>query len=510
MKKLLFTLSFILFIFNAKAQSTAYIKVANHGVLEKIEKVSSGGYITIGYDSVYKQQIIRWNDQFSPMWNLKFTDANIANVSQRIVEANDGNFYYMSASSEHTGSTLIVKISSTGSVLWQKNYYGVGGNLNSFVLSKASGSDNGFLFGGGQCILTNYIIKCDQNGAIVWQKQYIYPLSTGVTTCFSIIPEGNNYVVSSSYNINSLLTFKIDANGTVLSHTAYTYTGMQIVPNRLVKLINSNGYALMGGYNNSNDNKTEFVAIFNSQMALLTFNELTVTYTQFILNDVTAINNGSNIIVCGSIYDGSAFYAAMINLSSTGSLVWKKMAEGTTGMSNNNFEFRGICLNGNNTVNTGIGYNEGCVMSIMDASGNGLCNDVPFNLNNIHRTLTLQSSTLTAVDANALVATVNYTYNNNVYAIKEIVCGSLNDVEETKIINTATIYPNPATDNIHIQGIDKSNVTISIYNLNGHKVYNNQGITSEASINITALKSGYYMLRISDKDSYKMLSFVKE
>ena len=315
MKKLLFTTILILCFSFSKSQNTAYFKVANTGYADKIERVSTGGYITIGNDSAYKLQVIRWDNNFNMMWKYKFADANISNGFPKIVEANDGNFYFMSVSLEHTGSTYIVKINSDGALVWQKIYYLASGNMNSEMLSKASGTDNGFLFGGGQCTLNNYIIKCDQDGNIVWQQQYFYPLSTGVTTCWSIIPDGNNYIVSSGYNINSLLTMKLDASGNVLSHTAYTYTGMQIVPTRIVKLNDTGGYAVMGNYNSSNNNKTEFVAIFNQALNLLTFNELTVTYDQFVLNDITAINNGRSVIVDGSIYDGSAFTIAMINIS---------------------------------------------------------------------------------------------------------------------------------------------------------------------------------------------------
>ena len=174
MKKLLSCLFLILCISFVNAQPTAYFKVADNGSFEKIERISSGGYITVGADSAMKIQIIKWDNNFNILWKYKFTDATITAVSLKIVEANDGNFYFMSASQEHTGSTLIIKFSSAGALLWQKIYYLTSGNMNSIALSKAMGNDNGFLFGGGQCTLYNYIIKCDQNGAIEWQKQYFF------------------------------------------------------------------------------------------------------------------------------------------------------------------------------------------------------------------------------------------------------------------------------------------------------------------------------------------------
>jgi hypothetical protein len=498
------------------AQNTAYAKIAGKGSLVKIERVSSGGYITAGYDSNYKAQIIRWDEQFNPVWKYKFTDPRYQAIQPHIVEANDGSFYYLTVSSEHTGSSMIIKFSSTGTMLWQKIYYVTTGNMNSFMLSKAAGSDNGFLFGGGQCTLTNYIIKCDENGNIVWQYQYYYP-SSGVITCWSVIPDGNNYIVSSGYDINSLLTFKLDLTGNLVSHTAYTYTGMQIIPTRIVKLNSSGGYAIMGNYNSSNDNKTEFVAIYNSALSLLSFNELTVTYTQFTLYDIAAINNGKNVIAIGSIYNNSQFYSAMINLSSSGNIVWKKMSQGNSPLSNKNVEIRGITTKGYNTVSVGDGYNEGCIAAIIDSNGNGFCNDVQFNLTNYNRTLTLQSQTITPIASTALSSTVNYPVEASVTTSKYVYCGSLSLVEEKDIVLDAqiNIYPNPAQNEIYIE-IEGENfdrfAEFTIIDITGRiafsRKYDNISKNSLLNIKIDNLPSGIYFLKFKGGKSETYSKFI--
>jgi len=507
MKKFINTAVLVFFVSFLQAQSTAYFKVADNGSFEKIERVTSGGYITIGADSAYKIQIMRWDNNFNILWKYKLTDANISAISLKIVEANDGSFYFMCASQEHTGSTLIIKFSSSGALEWQKTYYLASGNMNSIALSKATGSDNGFLFGGGQCTLYNYIIKCDADGNIVWQKQYFYPLSTGVITCWSIIPDGNEYVVSSGYNINSLLTFKIDALGNLNSHTAYTYTGMQIIPTRIVKLNSTGGYAIMGNYNSSNDNKTEFVAIYDQSLNLLTFNELTVTYTQFTLTDITASNNGKNVVVVGSIYDGSAFTIAMINLTNSGTINWKKRAAGNTATTNKNVEFRGITQNGNTTVHVGHGYNEGRIISIIDTNGNGLCNDIGFDISNIHKTLALQSQTMSVAAANALSASVSYTYNTSASYNKVVYCGSISGIESNAAIipMTINICPNPVSEKCivtypsdNINGIS----FISVFNISGQLIFKSQIPASSMSteLDLSNFNEGLYMVQISSEN----------
>ena len=506
MKKLTFTLILSLCFALAQSQTTAYLKVADNGSFEKIEKVASGGFITVGFDSAYKMQVVRWDAGFNRLWKYTFTDANISPVKPQIVEANDGSFYFMAASLEHTSSTYIVKFSSTGTLLWQKVYYLSSGNLYSFALSRGVAGDNGFLFGGGQCTLYNYIVKCSPDGTIEWQNQYFYPLTSGVITCWSIIPDASEYVVSSGYNVNSLLTFKISSTGTVNAQSAYTYTGMQIIPTRIVKLKSTGGYAIVGNYNNSNDNKTEFVAFYNNALSLQTFNELTVTYTQFSLWDIAAVSNGKNVIVDGSIYDNSAFSEVMINLSNTGSIVWNKRASGNTSTSNKNVEFRGLTTDGINTVHVGAGYNEGRVIAVIDSNGSGLCNDVAVAMTNVHRTLTLQSPVISVGAANVTKGDVTYTYNNTSSYHKQIYCGSLSGIDDNAapIAISTSLYPNPANDRCTIS-FDNSKLSgpafISIFSISGQMVYKCE-LASGVSSKDVALKGftgGLYLVQISSE-----------
>src|SRR5215208_4895277 len=103
MKKTLLFLCLFFCLATAYSQSTAYFKVANTGTLMRIEKVSTGGYVTLGTDSNFKLQVIRWDNNFNALWNYKFTDANLTAFNPQIVEANDGNFFMMVKSSAQGG-----------------------------------------------------------------------------------------------------------------------------------------------------------------------------------------------------------------------------------------------------------------------------------------------------------------------------------------------------------------------------------------------------------------------
>ncbi|MBL7764491.1 MAG: T9SS type A sorting domain-containing protein [Chitinophagaceae bacterium] len=481
---------------------TAYFKVNNTGSLDKITRLSGGGYITSGFDSNYKHQYIRWDDSFTPLWKVKITDPLVNPFSNFIIEANDGSFYATASTDANSGSLYVMKISSTGTILWQKTYSAptAGERLFAPCISKAAGTDNGFLFGTGDCTLSNCIVKCDANGAIEWQKQYYYPLASGVITCWSIIPDGTGYVVSSGYNAKSLLTFKIDALGAIGTYSANTYTWTpQIIPTKLVKLNASNGYALLGQYNNSNNNKTQFVAFYNNGLALQSFNELTVTYTQFTLSDIAPINNGQDVVVNGNMYDASKFYSAILKLSSTGTIGWKHLGEGNTSTTNKNVQFNGITALGNSTVNVGTGSNEGAVVGIIDSSGGGLCNSLPFNVTNVPKTLTLESASLTSFNSNVVSATVNYTNTNVVSYNKTIYCGSIpnatQDFEE--LIAGFQVYPNPGDASIVCESQDQKQVTLSIRSLDGRTVFQ-QSFSDRIQISTTSWANGLYSVTLNN------------
>jgi hypothetical protein len=509
MKKLAFTLLFSLCAIWAYSQTTAYLKVANNGQFDNIEKVSTGGYITISYDSANKYEVIRFDNYFNMLWKYTFTDTLITHSTPKIIEANDGSFYFMAGSKEHNLCTWIIKFSSSGVLLWQHIYYLSASGSGSLGLSKAVAGDNGFLFGGGACAEHNFVVKCSPDGNIEWQYDYSYPGTYGVMGCCSIIPDGQEYITLSSYNANALLPIKISSTGTLIAYTDYTYTGAQIVPQRMVKLNSTGGYAILGNYNGSTNNKTAFVAILGQPLNLFAFNELTVTYDQFTLNDITAINNGNNIIVNGSIYDGSDFTAVIINLSSNGNITWERRASGNTSTTIKNVEFSALTSVGNTTVHAGNGLYEGCVVAVIDSNGNGLCNSEEFNVSNVYRVLPLHSETMIVMTSAIQKSIVAYTYTNTASYNKHIYCGNLSGIEdngEPASIGTF-LFPNPATTTISIDGISTPSKA-EVYDISGKLLLTKQLTNSQ--LDISNLAKGLYFIKLSTEEGSVVRKFVKE
>ena len=86
----------------------------------------------------------------------------------------------------------------------------------------------------------------------------------------------------------------------------------------------------------------------------------------------------------------------------------------------------------------------------------------------------------------------------------------MNSESEDKIVstNSFSIYPNPASTSITIKGDNFENEEIEIYNMLGQRVIGKSLITNEATVDISNLANGVYMVYFMNaKASHK---FVKQ
>jgi hypothetical protein len=72
-----------------------------------------------------------------------------------------------------------------------------------------------------------------------------------------------------------------------------------------------------------------------------------------------------------------------------------------------------------------------------------------------------------------------------------------------------TIYPNPVSDEIHIQNADL-NSTIEVYNLSGKMVLVKKLGTENSTLNVGSLKAGMYILKASENNKTSLIKFIKK
>lgn len=154
----------------------------NSGGVEHVISTSDGGFLMLG-SSNNDQLIIKTDGNGYVSWAKKL-DASAGNTFMlNAVEAVNGGYFilYFAGNQE-----AVMKLSSAGNVVFSKKYSQTSGTaINSFGFCATY--DGGFMMGGGNCGLVNYVTKCDSSGNYQWGKQFKNNYSPGTHTVHKII-----------------------------------------------------------------------------------------------------------------------------------------------------------------------------------------------------------------------------------------------------------------------------------------------------------------------------------
>ncbi|MCX8526453.1 T9SS C-terminal target domain-containing protein [Chryseobacterium formosus] len=161
---------------------------ANTGDQNNIAGKGGIDYWVVKIDSA---GVIQWQKRFGG------SDDDLINGSASIIQTTDGGYFlggYSVAASAATGDQSgsvgyggydywVLKISSSGTIQWQKRY---GGSGDDYLYSIKQTNDGGYILGGNSLVASNgiqmglashgmidyWIIKTDSTGNISWQRNY--------------------------------------------------------------------------------------------------------------------------------------------------------------------------------------------------------------------------------------------------------------------------------------------------------------------------------------------------
>ena len=85
----------------------------------------------------------------------------------------------------------------------------------------------------------------------------------------------------------------------------------------------------------------------------------------------------------------------------------------------------------------------------------------------------------------------------------------VNIIPDSVTVMDGKIYPNPANSYLYIELTDYLNATIGIFNLKGQLMQFNQLVSKETELNISNLRSGYYLVKINHKKGALIKRFIK-
>jgi hypothetical protein len=504
--KLTILLSYLSFS-TIHAQQNSYFSIKDDGILYDIMSLSGSGYLTVGTDQsqgVKSLQVVKWDASFNELWSFEFPNTDIlANASlTHIIESRLGS-YYISASTADYQKAVVFKISSDGILLWQKSY-SISGNMNMSAFQKGPEGDDGFIFGTGACSVSNGVVKCDENGNIEWQKRFGRSDAGGVVTCTGIINDGSGYIVTSAFNVESFVNQKLDGSGNLLSYEAYQNPNRPIFTTESIAY--NGGVAILGNYNNSNNNIDKFICYVNSDLTVNMYNHIELTNGSYLnLGDFIVDGSGQNVILNGynlpgNNASGSISKGFALSLSPNGTINW-----GYNSAERNSFF--GITAWGDRIINVGMGRdftlqpNDFPIVNIIDVTGSGLCDSTLLPVAVTQVTLTYLTGTTTENTITSFTeATETITPINNIPFSRTMICGTAPlNIEMNDKVENLSIYPNPSDGIANLKIEDHQGpVKTEVYSTFGRLIYSNTFVknSDEYKLDLSKVKTGTYFIKI--------------
>ena len=405
------------------------------------------------------------------LWSNIYGGPNI-DYGTDAVELDDGSFLLCGYSNSGTMGYdyYLVKITANGQHQWTKRYGGEDWDL-AYSICKVNHSTNGYLIAGetysyGAGSTDAYVIKINEMGDTLWTKTY-----GGIgEEVFNEVKEDNHGNIicigttssNTQYNDADIWVVKTDS----LGNEIWNFTLNDTLDDEGISIcFASNGNYLIAG----NDQQPTNIAAF--------FGSIDTAGTLIFSNEFSgALNDFSTSILR---HHDSTSYTLIANSYSFASI--NEYTDILTTQLNGMFAIGGL------TGIFGTNYNE--VSNGADTTADHaiiITGTTTGTMNGMSSVFLLKLDTL----LNA---------NNNL--IEDLDLSTPNSLMNNKL----TIYPNPAKDFLHIDGIQK-NENFYLFNSAGKLISINN--IENKIINISALKSGIYYISTKQKNK-KNNCFIK-
>lgn len=254
-------------------------------------------------------------------------------TSREVLATPDGG--YIIAGSTNNSNVIdcdiyVIKTNSSGDTLWTRTY---GGPKPDYAYSMLETSDGNYFilgfsqsFGGGD--YDTYLIKINSSGALLWQKIYG---GSGNEHGREIIKttDGNYVIVGSSNSFTAskdAFLMKIDLAGTVL--WSKYYGGLMEEAGNSVKQCNDGGFILTGQTFNFGPDGDVYLVRTNSAGDTL----WTKTFTDPLADEgisIVANNDGTYTFAVRDSTATTDVDIRIIKTTSTGNVIWNKRYAGT-------------------------------------------------------------------------------------------------------------------------------------------------------------------------------------
>jgi hypothetical protein len=218
----LFSVLLLLSIFTSSASAIVELTQAySFGAVAQARSMcqsNDGGYMLVGQtqptsESPAQALIIRVDSTGSMLWNRTYGGANMS-LLLAIVQTSDLEFTVAGTLNVTTEKFWLFKIDASGNMLWEKTY---GGTYNEELYAMTQTNDEGYLLAGLTSSFDSgsqsdlWMVKTNSSGTAEWTQRY----GTEGTDCgFSVVQTGDGgYALAGQTNTHYCWLIKTDSAG---------------------------------------------------------------------------------------------------------------------------------------------------------------------------------------------------------------------------------------------------------------------------------------------------------
>ena len=457
--------------------------------IRSIQPTSDGGFILAGFSDSNDGDVSA-NHGGNDYWVVKLDDTGNITWQKSLGGSNDdfaysiqltadGGYVVAGQSASNDGDVSgnnggndywVVKLDSTGNIVWQKSLGGSNDEVGSFIQITTDGSyiitghsnSNDGDVSGNHGSYDYWVVKLDSTGNIVWQKSLggsnneesyscIQPTSDGgyIFAGSSISNDGD---VSGNHGYNDYWVVKLDDSGNIVWQKSLG--GSTQDEAHSVQLTSDGGY-IVTGYTTSNDGDVsgnnggwDFWVIKLDSSGNIVWQK-SLGGSSYEYADFIKPMSSSDYIVVGSSYSNDGDVSGnhglydywVVRFNSTGNLVWQKSMGGSSQEFGN---FIQPTTDGGYIVAGSSGSNDG------EVSGNHGHSD----------------GWLVKLSPDLGLKELN--------------------------LSTVAVFPNPVTNDFTVNTGQQVMEKIKVYNISGQLILE----SSKNSVPISSLKTGVYFLQI--------------
>lgn len=491
-----------------------------------IDTTLEHGYIVAGYTTssgLGAEDVIlcKMSNNGSVIWTKTYGGTG-ADICYNIKTTSDNGYIFTGNTTSSTGGgkdAFVVKVDSSGNILWQKSFGGALDEYGSYIVETPTGYlMSGMTYTYATSAKNIYLVSLKKDGTFKWAKSY-GATAGGMHSGAYILPTNdNNFLICGSSMLgqtyHNSYVMKIDTNGNSLwfkEKIDSDYNANFSADNGI-----GGGYILAGYTTQSTNNDDIYIIKIDNNGELEWAKTWGGTQND---NGLKIINNNNNeyILYGFTGYGSGSTDLCILSLSASGNVNWSKAigSPQEEGYSFYHNSHASMIKNFDNSI-TIADYTKGfgatgkdIYLIKMGLSGEGLCNETDISMNTVN--ISVGSSTQTPFVVNA---TDNYTlaFSKMDYDIKENVICSNSSIDDMENINSnlIEIFPNPTNDFLNIKFNKITDYCLlEVFSIDGKCILSKQLKNISEIINVKEFEKGMYFLRINDGKNNYSKKFIK-